>query len=117
VKTLMPRCPSCHSRLPFSEVFASTPMTCPSCYRELQPQRWVVAVTTLLVIWTVQAVSYFAEHLGFNLAVRLTVSTVCGLAAGALVHVLLVRYRLKDPPLSILSTPDVRHGDDAPRGN
>jgi predicted Na+-dependent transporter len=113
-KMLMPRCPSCHSRLPFSEVFAASSVACPGCHRELKPQRWVVVVTTLLVIGIVQGVSYLAERSGFNLAVRLTVSTACGLAGGALGHVLLVRYRPKDPPLSILPTPDALRGDDVP---
>ena len=108
-KMLMPQCPSCHSRLPLSEVFATSSVACPRCHRELKPQRWVVVVTTLLVIWTVQGVSYLAERSEFNLAVRLTVSTVCGLAAGALGHVLLVRYRLKDPLLSILQGDDALH--------
>ena len=101
-KELMPRCPSCHNRLPLSEVFGASSVACPGCHRELKPQRWVVFVTVLLVIWTVQGVGYLTESSGLNLAVRLMVSTVCGLAAGALVYVLLVRYRLKDPPLSIL---------------
>ena len=105
-KMLMPQCPSCHSRLPLSEVFAASSVACPRCHRELKPQRWVVLVTTLLVIWTGQGVSYLAERWEFNLAVRLTACTVCGLAAGALGYVLLVRYRLKDPLLSILPTPD-----------
>ena len=113
-KMFMPQCPSCHSRLPLSEVFAASSVACPRCHRELKPQRWVVVVTILLVIWTVQGVSYIAERSGFNLAVRLMVSTVCGLAAGALGHVLLVRYRLKDPLLSILPAPDALQGDDAP---
>ena len=73
-----------------------------------------MAVTVLLVIWTAQGASYLAERSGLNLAVRLIVSTACGLAAGALGHILLVRYRLKDPLLSILSTTDAVQGDDAP---
>ena len=73
-----------------------------------------MVVTVILVIWTAQGASYLAERSGFNLAVRLIVSTACGLAAGALGHVLLVRYRLKDPLLSVLSTTDAVQGDDAP---
>lgn len=111
---LMPQCPCCGGRLPLSEVFAGANVTCPRCHRELKPQRWVVVLTTLLVIWTVQGVSYFAERSQFSLAARLTVSTVCGLAVGAVGHVLLVHYRLKDPILSILSMPDASQGGDAP---
>jgi hypothetical protein len=112
---LMPRCPSCHSRLPLSEVFAASSVVCPRCHHELNPQRWTVLVTTLLVIGTVQGVSYLAERSEFNLTVRLLLSTICGLAAGALAHVLLVRYRLKDPLLSILPNPGALREDDAPR--
>src|ERR1019366_3886695 len=65
-KMFMPQCPSCHSRLPLSEVFAASSVACPRCHRELKPQRWVVFVTILLVIWTVQGVSYIAERSEFN---------------------------------------------------
>jgi hypothetical protein len=73
-----------------------------------------MVVTVILVIWTGQGASYLAERSGFNLAVRLIVSTACGLAAGALGHVLLARYRVKDPLPSILSTTDAVQEDDAP---
>ncbi len=61
----------------------------------------MVAATTLLAVLTVQAVNYVTGLWGCNLAARLTLSTVGGLAAGALVFILLVRYRLKTSPLSI----------------
>jgi hypothetical protein len=127
----MPRCPSCHSRLPLSKVFfARSPlrtayltsqtgvrsMACPRCHRELEPQSWVGFVSVLLVVCTGLGVGYLAKHWGFNPAVRLMVVLVCGFAAGVLVYVLLVRYRLKGT-VSILSPPDASRGDDASHGH
>jgi uncharacterized paraquat-inducible protein A len=113
----MPRCPSCHSRLPLRKVILASSPACPRCHRELEPQRWVLYVSTLVALATAQGVGYLAERWGFNLGVRFIVSVVCGLAIWPLVYVLLARYRLKDSPLSILSTPDASRRDDAPRGH
>jgi len=109
----MPKCPSCHSRLPLSKVFFASSMACPRCHRELEPQSWVALVSVVLLICAGQGVAYLAERWGFNHAVRFMASVVCSLAAGVLVYLLLVRYRLKGTA-SILSTPDESRGDDAP---
>ena len=103
VRMLMPECPSCHSRLPLSEVFGAGGVICPRCHSELARHGWTTGLPVLLCIWTQNGVAYLVGHLGLSLAVVLTASGFSGLVAGALAHVLLVRYRLKQPPLSILT--------------
>jgi len=61
---------------------------------------------------TIDVVDAFAKGLGFSTAVRAIGSLACGLAAGALAYVLLVRYRVKDGSVCTISTPDAWQRDD-----
>jgi RNA polymerase subunit RPABC4/transcription elongation factor Spt4 len=102
---LLPKCPSCHSHIPLSEVFSFS-VVCPVCHNELVPNRWSGGLWVLVI----SAWPDLARYLGLHWVVSpaWTVPMVAGsivgyLAINLLALVVLLRYRVKDSPLSIIA--------------
>lgn len=112
----MPQCPFCSSPLPLREVVkAKAELVCPDCHRKLTRPRWAEGASGIVTGLTIDGVLHLAEGSGFSTPLRFIGSLACGFAAGALVYLLLVRYQVKDPDTSILSSPEIWQGDDSSR--
>ena len=110
----MPQCPFCYCPLPLREVVkAKAELVCPDCHRKLTRPRWAEFVSGIVATLVIDGVRHLAEGSGFSTPLRIIGSLACGLAAGALVYLLLVRYQVKDPDASILSSSETWQGEDS----
>ena len=105
---LLPKCPSCHAPIPLREVFRFN-VVCPVCNSELVPNRWCGGLWVLVITSYPDLARYLGEHLGFSptrIMSTVPVRIACYLAINLLAWMVLIRYRVKDPPLSIVSKPN-----------
>ena len=101
---LLPECPSCQGRLPLREVFSGNAV-CPQCNCELVSKRWVFGLWVFVISANPDLARHLAESWGISFARTVPVmlrNIVCYLAFNLLAWVLLVRYRVKGPPISVV---------------
>ena len=100
----MASCPSCHLRLPLHTTFAGGPLVCPHCQSELDATKhwWRSALPIVggLAAWK-GARDLLVEMSGASRLSGFLGGLAVYLAVYALLYLALVRYRLKEPPLSI----------------
>jgi hypothetical protein len=102
----MASCPSCHLGLPLRTTFAGGPLVCPHCHSELDASKhwWQSAVPMVgaLAAWE-GARNLLVEMTGASRLSGFLGGLAVYFAVYVLLHLALVRYRLKEPPLSIRS--------------
>jgi hypothetical protein len=95
-RMLMPNCPSCHRRLPLTEVLGGGGTVCPYCNSELEPSRWGIFVSVILTMLGCQAGFSFAKGASLNFIAQLVSGGAAGLVVGNFAAVFLVRYRIRE---------------------
>ena len=100
----LPKCPSCHADIPPREVFSFN-VVCPVCNSELVPDRWCGGLWVLVITSYPDLARYLGIHWGLSSArtgLMVVGNIACLLAINLLAWAVLVRYRVKEPPISIL---------------
>jgi len=100
---LMLNCPSCHRRLPLTEVFGGGGIVCSSCNSELEPRSSLALYAGLiLAILASDAVTRVAKGASLNFIAQLVSGSIAGIVIGCLAYALVVRYRIRETKGAVL---------------
>src|SRR5262249_50786736 len=101
----MLKCPVCRGRLPFSEILGlHGPVVCPHCSNELKLKVWNRLVIFMVAYTAANSLTALLRGRGLGFVPAILVSCSGFIVVFLLLQILIGRYQLKPPPVSITRT-------------